>query len=130
MKIKGIELPDYLRPETVAQVKAIVKRFEDDKSLDRLDAIALNAFARDLDLFLQCDEMLRGERDNGYVQMSDRGNFSVSPYFDMRNKMERQMYAWMREFGLTMASRGKLKESEDTDSESPLADYCRGGKDD
>lgn len=130
MKIKGIKFPDSLREDTKEQINAIVKRFEKDKNLDKLDAIALNAFARDLDLFLRCDEMLRETQKEGFLQMNDRGNFTASPYFDMRNKIERQMYGWMKEFGLTMASRGKIKDGENLEEDSPLADFCRSGKDD
>lgn len=112
------------------KINLIVRRFEADRNLDKLDTIALNAFARDYDLFLILDELVRNEGAQSFVYMSDRGNFSATPFFDMRNKMERQMYAWMREFGLTMASRGKIKGGEEIESDTPLLDYGKGGKDD
>lgn len=123
-----MEFPDSLREDTVEQIKAIIRRFETDKNLDKLDTIALNAFARDLDLYYSLDEMLSQQKKNGYLQMSDRGNFTGCPYFDMRMKMERQMFAWMRDFGLTMASRGKIKGGEDPAEDSPLMEFMRGGK--
>lgn len=126
MEIHGIELPDTLRPDTLAQAEAILSRMAAAGTLDRLDSVALNAFARDLDLFLEADDRLRSEGEApdgsplGMLAKSDRGNWAVSPWFVVRKDMENKMMAWMREFGLTRASRMKLEKGVDDEKESPL----------
>lgn len=130
MVINGITFPDWLKPETVANIKAIVRRFVNEGTLDKLDSVALNAFARDLDIFLECDERLHDAESEdgmllGLLAKSDRGNLSISPYFNIRKDMEAKMFAWMRDFGLTQASREKLKRGDTGEEDSALMQLLR-----
>lgn len=131
MKIKKISLPDNMRPETEQYVRYIVNRFDREKALDLLDTGALHRLATNYDQYLLAVDMLNGtsaENGEGYVFLSDRGNWSISPWLTAKKDAEANLNILMKDFGLTLSSRSKLKSGDQEEDEPLFLQVLKNGK--
>lgn len=121
MKYKNIELPDDMRTMTFQFITGIIDTFDDENKLNKLDELSLYLLAGNVDMFLECEEHIKNE---GMVQISDRGNSSLSPYVIHQKSVSNSILSLLKEFGLTLGSRSKLKVI-DVEENNPLLDFLK-----
>lgn len=121
MNYKNIQLPDDLREKTVDFMKSIIDAFDLENKLNKLDTLSLYILAGNVDMFLECEEDIKL---NGMTVVSDRGNKSLSPYVLQQKQTQNSIMSLLKELGLTLYSRGKMKVIENTD-DSPIMDLLR-----
>lgn len=117
MKYKGICLPDGLRDFTIQSMKGIINTFDKEQKLNSLDGLSLYILAGNFDNYLECEEQIK---KNGLVSISDRGNESLSPYAIQQQKLQSSIILILKEMGLTLGSRSKIKAIDNNDEVSPL----------
>lgn len=129
MNIYGIEFPEDLHPETEALLEKILGDFEEKEIPRGCDVASWRLLASNLDLYHQSLEALK--RD-GFIEISDRGNVSLSPNFTVNIKVQSLIQGFLREMGLTLMSRTRInkksaaEEEERKDNESLLVKLRRG----
>lgn len=117
MKIKGVIIPDGLRDLTYQFIKGIINVFDKEQKLNSLDSLSLYILAGNFDNYLECEEQIK---KNGLVTISDRGNESLSPYAIQQQKLQSSIITILKEMGLTLGSRSKIKAIDSNDETSPL----------
>ena len=124
MNYKNIELPDGLRDLTITFMKGIIDVFIQENKLHKLDGLSLYILAGNVDIYLQCDEEIR---KNGLTHVSDRGNTSLSPYVIEQKQVQNSILSLLKEFGLTLGSRTKIKVIESEDN-NPLLNFLNNDR--
>lgn len=119
MEYKSITLPDGLRDLTVEFIQGVIDTFDIEDKLHKLDTISLYLLADNINTYLECEENIK---IYGLVQTSDRGNTSLSPYVILQKQVQNSIFSLLREFGLTLGSRTKMKEIK-TEEMSPLMGF-------
>ena len=122
MIYKGIELPNDIRDLAYKFVKDIIDNFDENNKLNSLDTFSLYLLANNIDSYLECEEQIK---TNGYTQVSDRGNTSLSNYVVLQKTVQTSITVLLKELGLTLGSRNKLKTIETLTEESPLASFMK-----
>lgn len=117
MDYKGITLPDELSELAYAFIRDILDRLEEEDKLHRLDAMTLYMLAGNIHSYLECEQAIR---QNGITVTSDRNNESLSPYVLLQKQVQGQITVLLKEMGLTLGSRTRLKLPE-KEEESKLA---------
>ena len=117
MKIKGVIIPDGLRDLTYQFIKGIINVFDKEQKLNSLDSLSLYILAGNFDNYLECEEQIK---KNGLVTVSDRCNESLSPYAIQQQKLQSSIITILKEMGLTLGSRSKIKAIDSNDEVSPL----------
>ena len=127
MRICGIEFYEEMRDETRTCMEETLAMLENENLINQLDSVAWNMLAHNLDIFLESKDKLKPSKDDaGMVEITDRGNLSVSPYFTINAKVQSLIQNLMKELGLTPAARAKMKKDQGTEEESPLERLLRG----
>lgn len=108
-------MPEGLRPLTVEFMGGIIKRLEKDGKLHKLDAFSLYLLAGNIDRYLQCDE-----EATAITTSTARETLQINPVLVYQKQIQGNIAVLLKEMGLTLGSRGKMKAPE-TDEESPLA---------
>lgn len=122
MVYKGITIPENLREQALKFIKNIIDTFQKENKLNGLDSMAIYMLANNFNDYLACEEDIK---TNGYTIVSDRGNTSLSPYVVMMKTIQSQIAVLLKELGLTLGSRNKLKVVENLVEESPLASFIK-----
>lgn len=122
MIYKGILLPDNIREFALNTVKSVIDTFKKENKLNSLDSMSLYILANNFDTYLTCEEHIKEE---GYTIQSDRGNTSLSPYVVLMKQVQSQIAVLLKELGLTLGSRNKLKVVENLVEDSPLAAFIK-----
>lgn len=125
MTYKGITLPDNIREFALVTVKNVIDTFKKENKLNSLDQLAIYMLANNFNDYLNCEEKIKEE---GYTVVSDRGNVAISPYMIMMKTIQSQIAVLLKELGLTLGSRNKLKAVENLVEESPLASFINSNK--
>lgn len=121
MKYKDIELPDGLRDLAYQFIYGIINTFETENKLNNLDSLSLYLLAGYVNQYLECEEDIR---KNGLTRISDRGNASLSPYVIQQKTTYNSILSLLKDFGLTLSSRTKIKVIDDVDK-NPLLDFLK-----
>lgn len=122
MKYKGITLPDGIREFALTTIKGVIDQFHRENKLNNLDQVAVYMLANNFNDYLNCEERIKEE---GYTVVSDRGNVAISPYMVMMKTIQSQIAVLLKELGLTLSSRNKMKLIANEIEESPLANFIR-----
>ena len=122
MKYKNVILPDGLKEKTLTFIKNIIDTFQKENKLSALDGTAIYMLSGNLDTYLECEEQIK---QNGLIFISDRGNQSLSPYAIQQKVVQSQIAVLLKELGLTLSSRNKMKLIANEVEESPLASFIR-----
>lgn len=125
MNYKNIELPDNLNNLAYKFVKDIIDNFDENNKLNSLDTLSLYLLANNIDTYLECEEQIK---QHGYTITSDRGNESLSGYVVLQKQIQSSITVLLKELGLTLGSRNKLKAVETLTEESPLAAFMKSNK--
>lgn len=114
---KGVVLPSGLKKQAISFMENIINNFEENNKLNSLDHLSLYLLASNINQFLICEENIR---KNGLTIISDRGNESLSPYCNQQKTVQNSILALLKELGLTLGSRAKIKVLDNGEDESPL----------
>lgn len=122
---KKIELPDGLRQQTMKFIKAVINQFDTENKLSGLDSMCFYLLAQWLDNFFYCSEKIA---EDGMVITTPRGITMLSPYATEQKVAQSHINTLLKELGLTLSSRGKIKAISTVTEESPLATFIRSNK--
>lgn len=125
MEVKGITLPDGLKDLTVRFMEGIIETFDKENKLNSLDTLSLYLLADNFDIYLECADNIR---KNGLVQISDRGNTSLSPFAVQQKQVQNSILSLLKELGLTLGSRTKIKVIDNTDENNPLLNFLKNDR--
>lgn len=127
MNIHGIEFYDGMHPHTQSCMEETLAILDADGLVNPLDTVAWNMLAHNIDIFLESKVKLKPSKDDaGMVDITDRGNLAVSPYFTINAKVQSLIQNLLKDLGLTPASRAKMRKEKDDEEESPLERLLRG----
>ena len=115
--IKNVRLPSGISKLTISFIESIIDQFEDEKKLNKLDDLSIYLLASNLDIYLQCEEEIR---KNGLTITTDRGNETLSPFAAQMKVAYTAVMNLLKELGLTLGSRSKIKAISEAPEESPL----------
>lgn len=128
MNLYGIEFYDGMNPYTERCMEETLAILDADGLVNPLDTVAWNMLAHNIDIFLDSKEKLKPSKDDaGMVDITDRGNLAVSPYFTINAKVQSLIQNLLKDLGLTPASRSKMRKDENSDEESPLEKLLKSG---
>lgn len=119
---KGINLPKGIKKETFSFISNIIDCFEEEGKLDSLDALSIYLLASNLDIYLKCEAAIR---KHGITVTTDRGNENLSPYCTQQKAVTGTILSLLKELGLTLGSRTKMKVIESSDTDSPLLKFLQ-----
>ncbi|MDE5790314.1 MAG: P27 family phage terminase small subunit [Muribaculaceae bacterium] len=125
MKYKKIELPDNLHPLALKFVKSIINTFDDENKLNALDEMVFYTLASWLNTFIICSERVDTE---GMTITTPRGIVQLSPYATQMKIAQSHLNVLVKEMGLSLGSRGKIKAVSTMTEDSPLATFLKGNK--
>ena len=119
-KIRDIQLPDGLTSAAEKQVRNIIERFDKDKKLDKLDSIAIMLLASNLQTYMECEEKIQEE---GRVHVNSKGRQTLNQHYLIQKYTQSFILDLLKQFGLTPAARGKIKDNPDSEEPSPLTQF-------
>lgn len=125
MTHKRIDLPDGLRPQTYKFIKGVIDKFAKENKLDALDGMTFYLLAQWFDVVLECSEHIDTE---GITITTSRGAVQLNPYCTERKTAQSHINTLLKELGLTLGSRGKIKAVANITEESPLAAFIKSNK--
>lgn len=125
MTHKKIELPDGLRELTYKFVKGVIDKFAKENKLDALDGMTFYLLAQWFDVVLDCSEHISEE---GITITTSRGAVQLNPYCTERKTAQSHINTLLKEMGLSLGSRGKIKAVANITEDSPLAAFLKNGK--
>lgn len=123
MTYKNIELPKGIKKQTISFIQGIIDLFETEQKLNELDSLSLYLLASNVDSYLECE---RNIRKNGAVYITDRGNQAASAYVGIQKQAMSAIIALLKELGLTISSRSKIKAVDNAGDDSPLLSFLKG----
>lgn len=98
--------PSHLDAEAKREWRRIAKELHRLGILDGIDRHALAAFCKCWSLWVKAEQQLAGE---DLVVMSDKGNLYQNPIVGVARQAMKDMVDMAREFGMTPASRTRIK---------------------
>lgn len=122
MEYKNITLPKKLDKQTLDFITSIIDCFDQDGKLNSLDSLSIYLLASNLDQYLKCERELR---KSGLCVVSDRGNYGISPYAQLQKTLMKDILSLLKELGLTLGSRSKIKVLDSADEDSPLMKFLK-----
>jgi P27 family predicted phage terminase small subunit len=105
--------PPHLDDAAKAEWRWITRYLLDIGVLTVIDKAALAAYCQAYSRWAKAEETLK---TTGLVLKSAEGNFYTNPYLAVANKALAQMHSFLCEFGLTPASRTRVKATLDDPS--------------
>lgn len=125
MTHKKIELPDGLRDLTYKFIKGVIDKFSKENKLDALDGMTFYLLAQWFDVVLECSDKID---EQGITIVTNRGAIQLNPYCTERKTAQSHINTLLKELGLTLGSRGKIKAVSNLTEESPLAAFIKSNK--
>ena len=122
MRYNEITLPDGLDERAYRFIRSILNRLKEEGKLHRYDEFTLFMLADDIDNFLKYSAAIKGEGD---LEVSDRGNSAISPYGLLYDKCYKRIASMLKEMGLTLGSRAKMKIADTGEESSPLTEFFK-----
>ena len=118
-------IPGNVSEETAKFMKAIIRELRAKQKLDVLDSGALNMLMTSYEMYLQATEKLL---DEGPVTRSRLGDDVPNPAQTIASKNYNQVLAIMKEYGLTVKSRAKMKDTGSDEQKSALEEFLASKK--
>lgn len=115
---KDIILPD-MEDETRDYIDKVLDYLIETGKLNIIDNGALYMLADTYNTYIKASKLLKEE---GLISISDRGNKNIHPAYNIMKSSIAQAVVILRDFGLSLYSRGKLKVIDEGDK-SPLEDF-------
>ena len=115
---EDIILPD-MEDETRDYIDKVLDYLIKTGKLNVIDNGALYMLADTYNTYIKASKLLKEE---GLISISDRGNKNIHPAYNIMKSSIAQAVVILRDFGLSLYSRGKLKVI-DEGEKSPLEDF-------
>ena len=125
MTHKRIDLPDGLRDLTYKFIKGVIDKFARENKLDALDGMTFYLLAQWFNVVLECSEKID---EQGITITTSRGALQLNPYCTERKTAQSHINTLLKELGLTLGSRGKIKAVSTMTEDSPLAQFIKSNK--
>lgn len=125
MKYKDFDLPDGMTVQVKKYICAVIDTLDADGKLLAVDAMAVYSLAESYSAYVQASKVIRKE---GLTVEGSRGAKVAHPAIKIARDAKRDCLDICRDFGLTLASRGKIKETAITTEESPLTRFMKTGQ--
>ncbi len=125
MTYKEVPLPDGMPAQVEAFVASVIDTLEADGRLSPLDYAALYFMAESYTKHLYAEAAVAAE---GVSAEGARGCTVPNPAVKVARDSMRDCMDIFREFGLTLASRGRIKEIAKTTESTPLQDFMELSK--
>jgi len=106
-------------------MKAVIRELRAKQKIDVLDSGALNMLMTSYEMYLQATEKLL---DEGPVTTSRLGDDVPNPAQTIASKNYNQVLAIMKEYGLTVKSRAKMKDTGSDEQKSALEEFLASKK--
>ena len=119
---KGITLPKGISNLTNNFIKNLIDTFDQEKKLNSLDSLSIYLLASNLDQYLEAEKEIK---KNGLVVITDRGNQALSPYAQIQKSLMKDIISLLKELGLTLGSRAKIKVLDNPDENNPLLNFLK-----
>lgn len=123
-KIK-FTLPDNLENETQEYINNVLRYLEKNENLNLIDGGALYMLTEAYNTFIKSTKQLNKE---GVTFENNMGNIVLHPAFNVRKAALKEAMDILRDFGLTLSSRRKIKAVENETEESPLENFIKASK--
>lgn len=103
----NIKLPGWIDKEAKQEWKRIIKLFQiENKKFTEKDLKALEGYCVNYSKWKRCEEVIF---EKGFsMVVNEEGYEQQRPEVSIGNKAQIEMRAWMRELGLTEASRSRM----------------------
>lgn len=120
----NIRLPVWIDAEAKQEWKRIMKLFKlENKKFTEKDLKALEGYCINYSKWKRCEALVF---EKGFsMVVNEEGYEQQRPEVSIGNKAQIEMRAWMRELGLTEASRSRMNK---TNSPSPTEGYSKEDK--
>lgn len=106
---KKFTCPSWLDPEAKKEWRRIIKILEDEKrDFTTKDIKALEAYCDSYATWKSNKQIILEE---GYTFKTPSGYIQQRPEVSICNKAQQEMRSWMKELGLTEASRARMKKN-------------------
>lgn len=118
-------IPDNVSEETSKFMKAIIRELRAKQKIDVIDSGALNMLMTSYEMYLQATEKLLNE---GPITLTRFGDNVPNPAQTIASKNYNQVLAIMKEYGLTVKSRAKMKDTGKDEQKSALEEFLQSKK--
>jgi len=117
------DCPDHLNEEAKREWKRIAPELEELGLLTYIDKAALAAYCQAWSRWVNAEELLK---KHGVLAKSPNGYFMQSPLLAIANRAMEQMKSYLTEFGMTPASRTKVKTEKPSKKKKGAGQYMSG----
>ena len=101
----------------------IIDALDEVGNLNALDKMAFYMLAGNIEMYLNCEQKVIEE---GLTVESAQGNVNLSPYVTQMKYLWGQISDMLKQMGLTLASRTRLKLPDGSEEASPLMQLMNG----
>lgn len=117
MIYKNIYLPANLTARVLDYVKAVIDWLEKENKLENTDGMAIYTLAESYNTYLLAQASIEAR---GLIIPGAHGGVTANPAVKIARDSKLDAIAIARDFGLTLASRGRIKETAKAVEPSPL----------
>lgn len=122
MARRKINLPSNLEEETTEYINSVLEYLKKNDKFNVIDSGALYMLADSYNTYIKASKQLATE---GLTVTSDRGNVAQHPVYGIMKHSIATAMDILRDFGLTLKSRGKLNIISDEAEETPLEQFLK-----
>lgn len=108
MLYNKICLPDNLTSQVADYIRAVIDWLESENKLAGADSMAIYTLAESYNTYLQAQDEITA---HGLVIPGAHGGLTTNPAVKIARDAKLDAIAIARDFGLTLASRGRIKET-------------------
>jgi len=117
------KLPDNVTSQTGLFMQAVLKKLTDSGAIEDCDSGSLFMLAVSYDMYVRASETLLSD---GPFQEDAKGRKSPHPAVKLHSMYYAQVLAWMRENGMTVRSRERIKAlTPPVDADNELANFLK-----
>lgn len=117
MTYRDIYLPDGLTEQVKDYITSVIDWLDKEHKLESTDGMAIYTLAESYNTYLLAQETVK---DQGLTIPGAHGGVTTNPAVKIARDAKLDAIAIARDFGLTLASRGRIKETAKAVEPSPL----------
>ena len=118
--INKLNLPK-MEEETKIYINKVLQYLDESGKFNIVDSGALNMLVNSYNTYVKASKILE---EDGLIFVSDRNNKSIHPAYNIMKSSISQAMDILRDFGLSLSSRSKIKNIEAGD-DSPIMDLLK-----
>lgn len=120
MEIKGIILPDGLSDMAVLFIRQVIDKLDEEGRLDVYDTMNLYILAGNIERYLRCEKATM--EAESIVWETPAGSRNILPEMNLQRQLQTFIITQLKEMGLTLASRSRIKRDTPEEPADTLAD--------